>query len=308
MSPIQSNRWRWLITFILASMAASLIYQAAWEKRRTNRSTLTSKHRGHNQLSASSTLITIRTKEGQQLLQHNDMGYCPITGNTNPSSSSTALRRTNPNYIHKPSREELQSPLCLELATRLYEHDTVKLQKGYWSAKVCRFMMRNIKKQVNNDKIPLQDAQVSVCSYQIPYTQFIHYCGKMIMETEAPNDRSIHPYTRQVSQTFFFWNKALAAYCDASPIQMIDDSPDLPTGDYLPHVKTAKTFYVVTNQVSCFHRIAVSLRIPLYTSIYLYFVLYENRYSFSLTIILFVLLGLLNLIVYPFCSSCFTID
>ena len=263
MTTVQSTRWRWLITFILASMAASLMYQAAWERRRTSYTNNLTIKKSRTTTLLSSKVPTIATIEGQHALQHNDMGFCPITINSGESSndssntvlttssSNTGLRRTptNPTILHhKSSKEELSSPLCKELATRIYENNTLQLKKGYWTAKVCRFFVRNIKKQVNNG-IPISNTKISICNYMIDYSQYTYYCGQMIAEKDAPEERIIHPYTREVPQTFYFWNKALAAYCDVSPKRMVDDSWDLPVDDYTPYVKTAKTFYVVSNQV-----------------------------------------------------------
>jgi hypothetical protein len=76
--------------------------------------------------------------------------------------------------------------------------------------------------------------------------------------------RAINPYSRNASHTFFMWNKALAAACDASPTVMVDDGPHLPLEDYL-HVAESggRTFYVVTTQLLQFiEQVVPRLRKP----------------------------------------------
>jgi hypothetical protein len=76
-------------------------------------------------------------------------------------------------------------------------------------------------------------------------------CGAAPRDWESvPKARTTNPYSRNASHTFFMWNKALAAACDASPDPMIDDGPSLPLGDYTGAVAAgARTFYVVTTQL-----------------------------------------------------------
>ena len=83
-------------------------------------------------------------------------------------------------------------------------------------------------------------------------------CGRLSSggAESAPRERVIDPYGRSAPQTFFFWNKALAAACDASPERMVDDGTSLPVEEYRARVGTtgagARTFYVVMTQVGAF--------------------------------------------------------
>jgi ABC-type methionine transport system permease subunit len=63
----------------------------------------------------------------------------------------------------------------------------------------------------------------------------------------------VNPYSRSAPATFFFWNKALAAQCEASPKVMVDDGNELPAGDYEAAIAAgARSFYVVTTLLGRF--------------------------------------------------------
>jgi len=146
--------------------------------------------------------------------------------------------------------------------------DTVPGAK-LWSAPVCSFVSRELQAQVEKEKddagrslgsgdmvseggTPLRKGSIVACGgVRVTGGDVARMCGAAPSDLSAvPRARLVNPYSRNASHTYFMWNKALAAACDASPDPMIDDGPSLPTADYEgPLAAGARTFYVVTTQL-----------------------------------------------------------
>jgi hypothetical protein len=176
--------------------------------------------------------------------------------------------------------EEANSPLCREISpkslnllkslttTTTAAHGDMKAGKlrhttktttisssstpSVWSSAVCGFLAREVAairltKTIHLEDIDTPKHTVRACGVTIGPADLIEHCGLEPILSEISEERVIDPFSRDVPQTFFLWNKALAASTDASPHHMIDGTYDFNSTPYLLSSPTATTFYVVAS-------------------------------------------------------------
>ena len=180
-----------------------------------------------NHLSNTSRLLRL------EALRRNDMGFC-----------TDAPVETSIKLINNEKSIDKDSPQCAGIYARSVE--------SVWSARACRYFSRRTS----------QTLTTRLCGRLIDRIDLAKMCGQATSNTEedvqlaVSNSTRINPFSRDAPKSFFVWNKAIAAACDASPDSMVDDSRNFPTSDYLKYIGSqgnkAKTFYVVTTQISAF--------------------------------------------------------
>jgi hypothetical protein len=189
-----------------------------------------------SQIAASSALIRLSNVSRAlriDALRRNDMGFCsdaPIETNEKVGSSEKAVDK--------------DSPQCAGIYTRSLD--------SVWSARACRYFSRRTS--------PTHSTEL--CGRTFSRREIARMCGQATSDTESDvriaslNRTRVNPFGRDAPRSFFIWNKALAASCDASPDSMVDDSRSFPLQDYLKYIgergDNAKSFYVVTTQISAF--------------------------------------------------------
>lgn len=181
--------------------------------------------------------------------------------------------------------EEARSPLCLEIAPQAVPLIEALLRGGgggpggargrggpsspakgeirpsppIWSSTVCGFLARELaaardpSPKLSNEDIGAADYTVRACGITIGPADLIDHCGLEPILVNA--DRLTNPFSREVPQTFFFWNKAFAAATEASPYHMVDGTYVFNSTPYelgLLNSPPASTFYVIASVLSKF--------------------------------------------------------
>ena len=219
-----------------------------------------------------------------------------LFGNTNNKKNKCTSSNTLIDLI-----EEAKSPLCREISpkssnllkslqnsitsTTTTHGDDVKLgtlrhttktktttasssSSSVWSSAVCGFLARELAalrltKTIHLEDIDAPKHTVRACGVTIGPADLIDHCGLEPLPNEISEERSVDPFSRDVPQTFFLWNKALAASTDASPHHMIDGTYEFNSTPYLHSLPSATTFYVVASVLHHFvDQIAPKITLP----------------------------------------------
>jgi hypothetical protein len=212
-----------------------------------------------------------------------DMGFCSLAKIAGDAASGAGRLRWSADYAGtstapvstlppssfsssslRSGDDEENSPLCVELRER------EALGDMHLSARVCRYLSRQLSSSSTRFSSSSSSSSLSspppsavaACGgrrFTLPH--LVRACGAMLTEEEAPKERSVNPYSRDAPFTYFLWNKGLAASCDVSPAQMVDDTWEFPADDYLQALASPtppKVLYVVTSQYTRFSRSVLS--------------------------------------------------
>ena len=223
----------------------------------------------------------------------NDMGTCGLVG------VGGAAAKVSSAVAKPPPPGDAAWLLCSEVLRAAPWYSAASSSSGgaagpvtFWPSPVCGYLARELqaasgKGGVANKSLAVGGAEVQrskhgssgsgggvveggggsvpidVCDVTVSAADVVRLCGAAVDPVTVPVTRTINPYSRDAPRTFFLWNKALAAACDASPSLMVDDGRDINDSDYLPHVESASTYYVVTTALQSFaNKVVPSIKRP----------------------------------------------
>lgn len=127
-----------------------------------------------------------------------------------------------------------------------------------WSSAACGFLARELAAaREPSAAVLLEDADVPqytirACGVTIGPADVSEHCGLEPEFDKVSNERLLNPFSRDAPQTFFMWNKALAAATDASPHHMVDGTYNFNATPYEIALPGATTFYVVASVLASF--------------------------------------------------------